>query len=235
VQLIYQRLALTVEKPTITSCQIKKQLDSYTEPELDFTVGTPDYVKVMRSAVVVRWLSQSAVRVEQECMCEAFLPPCNDCDEDAVLVACLTVRDCCVDTICNLERDFVLTGPNLRYWQPSIDRWFEALEDCCCPETCDEEQSVYRADCMERLLVGIHCDNKVPMMPWALATQGGNVTEAVAIQAMAMPSKRKPIQPPSLALDAIQAELTRLRAAHEDLKQQHLELKLQMHRPKVQK
>jgi hypothetical protein len=235
VQRMYQRLALTVERPTVTSCQIKKQLDTFTEPELDFTVGTPDYVKVMRSAVAVRWLSQSAMRVEQECVCEAFLPPCNDCDEDAVLLCCLTVRDCCVDTICNLEREFVLTGPNLRYWQPNIDRWFEALEDCCCPETCEEEQSVYRADCMEGLLAGIHCDNKYPMMPWALATKGGNVSEAMAMSSVAMPSMRTPVEPPSAKLETIQAELARLSAAHEDLKQQYLELKQQMHKPKVQK
>jgi hypothetical protein len=235
VQRIYQRLALTVEKPTGTSCQIKKQLDDYNEPELDFTVGTTDFVKVMRSAASIRWLSQSAVRVEQECMCEAFLPPCNDCDEDAVLLACLTVRDCCVDTICNLERDFVLTGPNLRYWQPSIDRWFEALEDCCCPESCDEELSIHRADCMERLLVGIHCESRAPMLPWALATRG-SVTEAAAMELIAKASTPAPPATTTLpTLDTIVAELTRLREAHDELKRQYDDLKQHLPKSKAQK
>jgi hypothetical protein len=236
VQRIYQHLAITVDKPTGTSCQIKPQLDDYTEPQLDFTVGTPDYVQVMRSADKVRWLSQSAVRVEQECICEAFLPPCNDCDEDAVLLACLTVRDCCVDTICNLERDFVITGPNVRYWVPAVDRWFEALEDACCPETCDDDRDIYRADRMERVLAGIGCYDKDSMVPWAFASHGGNVTEAAAIRTLAVPPRTPTSTPtPSLTLDAIQAELTRLREAHDELKQQYVELKQQMPKPKAQK
>jgi len=50
-----------------------------------------------------------------------------------VLLACLTVEDCKVTEICNLERKFVLTGPNLRYWYPGICRIGEELEKLCCP------------------------------------------------------------------------------------------------------
>jgi hypothetical protein len=56
-----------------------------------------------------------------------------------VLLACLTVKECQVTDICNLERTFVLTGPTLRYWIPEIKRLGDAIERFCCPSPCDYE------------------------------------------------------------------------------------------------
>lgn len=67
------------------------------------------------------------------CFCNALIPECPTCDDPGVLLACLTVEDCAVTEICNLERKSVLTAPNLRYWFPEICRIGEALEKWCCP------------------------------------------------------------------------------------------------------
>jgi hypothetical protein len=53
------------------------------------------------------------------------------------------VEDCEVEEICNLEREFVITGPSIRYWIPELSRLGEALEKWCCPsreEECEEEE-----------------------------------------------------------------------------------------------
>jgi hypothetical protein len=76
--------------------------------------------------------------VLRSCFCNALIPPCAPCDDTGVLLACLTVKDCKVTDICNLDRKFVITAPNLRYWFPEIGRMGEALEAWCCP-TCHKE------------------------------------------------------------------------------------------------
>jgi hypothetical protein len=75
----------------------------------------------------------AVVEVLRACLCNALLPPCQPCDDPGVLLACLTVEDCKVTEICNLDRKFVLTGPNLRYWFPEIAWIGEAIEKWCCP------------------------------------------------------------------------------------------------------
>jgi hypothetical protein len=75
----------------------------------------------------------------RSCFCDALNPPCAPCEDVGVLLACLTVEDCKVTDICNLDRKFVITGPNLRYWFPAICRIGEALEDWCCP-SCRHER-----------------------------------------------------------------------------------------------
>ena len=67
-----------------------------------------------------------------DCICSALLPPCPPCDDEAVKLACLDVEDCKVTSICNLERTFLLTENNLRYWIPFIHQLGEALEKVCC-------------------------------------------------------------------------------------------------------
>jgi hypothetical protein len=76
--------------------------------------------------------------VLRACLCNALIPDCGVCDDPSVLLACLTVQDCKVTNICNLDRKFVLTAPNLRYWLP-ICGVGKALEQWCCP-TCPVDQ-----------------------------------------------------------------------------------------------
>jgi hypothetical protein len=80
-----------------------------------------------------------AVReVLKDCICNVLIPTCSSCDDTRVLLACLTVEDCAVIDICNLERKFVVTGANLRYWIPELGQLGEALEEWCCEPCCDE-------------------------------------------------------------------------------------------------
>jgi hypothetical protein len=79
--------------------------------------------------------------VMRSCICDALLPPCAPCEDSGVLLACLTVEDCKVIDICNLDRKFVLTAPNFRYWLPEICRLGQTLEQWCCPP-CHGERDV---------------------------------------------------------------------------------------------
>jgi hypothetical protein len=68
-----------------------------------------------------------------ECICMAFLPPCEPCDDTGVEIACIRVKDCEVIEICNLSRRFVLSPMALRYWS-GFGRLETALRMFCCPD-----------------------------------------------------------------------------------------------------
>jgi hypothetical protein len=67
-----------------------------------------------------------------DCICAALLPPCPECDDPAVKLACLEVVQCDVENICNLERTFLLTSNNMRYWIPFLHTIGEQFERVCC-------------------------------------------------------------------------------------------------------
>ncbi|MDF3020071.1 MAG: hypothetical protein K0Q92_1374 [Steroidobacteraceae bacterium] len=77
-------------------------------------------------------LVRAFIRYLLDCICSALLPPCPTCDDSGVKLACVTVYDCEVCEICNLERTFLLTESNLRYWLPFLHGFGEALEKLCC-------------------------------------------------------------------------------------------------------
>ncbi|MGB5630267.1 MAG: hypothetical protein WBM57_12915 [Woeseiaceae bacterium] len=77
-------------------------------------------------------LFRAFLRYLLDCICAALLPPCPPCDDTGVKLACFDFDDCEVDNICNLERTFLLTGPNLRYWIPLLHQIGEAFERLCC-------------------------------------------------------------------------------------------------------
>lgn len=77
-------------------------------------------------------LVRALIRYLLDCICAALLPPCPTCDDPAVKLACVQIDDCNVCEICNLERTFLLTEPNLRYWMPLLHSFGEGLERLCC-------------------------------------------------------------------------------------------------------
>jgi hypothetical protein len=77
-------------------------------------------------------LAEAIIRYLIECICAALNPPCQPCEDSAVKLACLTVDDCEVVSICNLERTFVLSAPAIRYWVPFLHALGEAFERFCC-------------------------------------------------------------------------------------------------------
>lgn len=67
-----------------------------------------------------------------DCVCLALNPSCGTCEDNSVLLACLTVEDCEVVDICNMSRRFVLSPTAIRYWLPPLT-WFGKLaEKGCC-------------------------------------------------------------------------------------------------------
>lgn len=83
-------------------------------------------------------LAELVAGVMTDCVCAAFGPPCASCDDTDVLLACLEVCDCTVVRICNAERDYVISGPALRYWLPTgpLHEWLESF--CCRPGRCPD-------------------------------------------------------------------------------------------------
>jgi hypothetical protein len=107
-------------------------------PDADKTssASTTDISALERSAgdsTAATQLAGIFVKIYKECICMAINPPCAQCDDTDVLLACLTVKDCDVVDICNLARDLVLSPAALSYWL-SWDRLQAQLEAFCCPD-----------------------------------------------------------------------------------------------------
>lgn len=72
-------------------------------------------------------------RFFMDCICRAFNPPCEPCDDTAVLLACIKVRGCHVIEVCNMARTYVLSPSAMRYWLPPITWLGDLLAKLCCP------------------------------------------------------------------------------------------------------
>jgi hypothetical protein len=81
---------------------------------------------------------QALARLLFECICDAFNPPCQGCDDPAVLLAEICVQDCVVVDICQMVRRFVITWPSVRYWTDlpnfplGLNAIGERIEAICC-------------------------------------------------------------------------------------------------------
>jgi hypothetical protein len=123
-----------------TRCGLPKEVSATPLPPPSAEADQATADTVGRAAEI---LCRSVRQILRDCFCNALNPPCPSCDDPAVLLACLVVEDCEVTEICNLERDFVITGPAIRYWVPELTRRGEVLERWCCPshrEECAEPE-----------------------------------------------------------------------------------------------
>lgn len=85
-------------------------------------------------------LVHAYLRLVRDCICRAVLPPCAPCDDTGVALACIEMADCQVIDICNLERKFVLTAPNFRYWFP-VNLFGDLIERLCCSDIRIEDEA----------------------------------------------------------------------------------------------
>jgi hypothetical protein len=70
-----------------------------------------------------------------DCICDSLLVPCTECtDQEGVVLACLTVRDNKVVSICNVARTQVISGPAMRYWLHPLYWIFGMLVEWLCCE-----------------------------------------------------------------------------------------------------
>lgn len=117
--------------PWLTDCSLRQDV-------LAIRLQTPKQLQSLQRPEVTAFntagkkLLEALLRYLRQCICRAFLPPCPPCDDTAVLLACLKVRDCEVMEICNLERTFVLSPVTFRYWVPPLHWLGEFLEKVCC-------------------------------------------------------------------------------------------------------
>src|SRR5262249_59965402 len=124
-----QLLAWLEGHPSLTDCSLYCDVQAIRIP-LVADDKDPNDAAAMSTAsnALIRALSRAA----RACFCGAINPPCPPCDDPAVLLACLSVEDCTVVSVCNTERKWVLTGPALRYWIPTIGQIGQAVERACC-------------------------------------------------------------------------------------------------------
>lgn len=118
-------LARLDKRPPFGECSLIREVNAIAIPG----GNQPDPNAVISATEA---LFRAFLRYLLDCICAALLPPCPPCDDTGVKLACFDFDDCEVDNICNLERTFLLTGPNLRYWIPLLHQIGEAFERLCC-------------------------------------------------------------------------------------------------------
>jgi hypothetical protein len=123
-----------VASPRPSDCQLRAQFEGIRPiaegPITESSVAALAQFGTLSTQVLARLLF--------ECICDAFNPPCQGCDDAAVLLAEVCVQDCVVVDICQMVRRFVITWPSVRYWTdlPSfplgLNAIGERIEAICC-------------------------------------------------------------------------------------------------------
>jgi len=123
---------LRMEQPGQTNCSALCNVDAVSPPRLggNAELGRDDALSLAQAG---NMLSGAILTVQRNCLCDSLLPPCAPCDDTGVLLACLTVKDCKVTEICNIERKFVFSIPAIRYWFPGLACLGIELDKLCCP------------------------------------------------------------------------------------------------------
>lgn len=107
---------------------------------------SPDKIREVRDQISI--LCRAISEILRKCLAEIVLPPCPPCDNSRVLIASLTVENCDVVNICNVSREFVVTGPSLRYWFSDFGI-LNKIRASSCPTPADIANA--RLDELERL------------------------------------------------------------------------------------
>ncbi|MFI5177706.1 MAG: hypothetical protein ACHQO8_04045 [Vicinamibacterales bacterium] len=106
-------------------------------------------------------IADAFLEVLANCLCLALNPPCQSCDDPAVLLACVCVDECNVADICNLSRQFVLSAPAFRYWFP-LHVVGNLLELACCASDCGDPWYLKFGPLLAKLF-GEQASKTVPM------------------------------------------------------------------------
>jgi hypothetical protein len=125
------------ERAAATDCSLAEEVAAVRIPVI---VRTADETSESASEdedgqleAAVQQLAKLIQRYLISCVCAALNPPCPNCTDDAVLLAGIDVLDCEVQSICQVVRRNVLSGPGLRYWL-GLNRIPGLLEQVCCAE-----------------------------------------------------------------------------------------------------
>lgn len=131
------------QTPNLSDCELRTIVAAIpVAPPAERDPG--DLPAVRRTATSTEQLAEAVRRYVVDCVCAAVNPPCVPCTDSDVLLACLEVRDCEVVRVCNAARDYVLTGPALRYWVPALDELRDRVEQLCCGPRRKEAETLAR-------------------------------------------------------------------------------------------
>ena len=123
-----------------THCCLLDSVVTAPKPQAVYNAD-PGFTEVSALGEATGRLTGSLRSLLLACFCDALNPPCPTCDDPGVLLACVTLEDCKVKDICNLDRHFVLSPVAIRYWIPEITRIGCGIEEFCCPDPCADEWS----------------------------------------------------------------------------------------------
>jgi hypothetical protein len=119
------------KSPHLADCQLREDVRSIVL-EATLLGGEVRASEADDYAKSGRLLVHALVRYVLDCVCAALNPVCQPCNDPAILLACLEVKDCKVVRICNLERTFVISPTAIRYWLP-LHLLGSLIEQLCCP------------------------------------------------------------------------------------------------------
>jgi hypothetical protein len=118
--------------PSLTRCDLAHRLRRVRIEAVPGRDQESDIAELSATSRAVQDLVQILFEYLIDCICLALNPPCQPCEDQGVLLACLTVKECEVVDICNMSRRFVLTPVAMRYWLPPIGAVGELLKRICC-------------------------------------------------------------------------------------------------------
>ena len=173
-------LDLIDRSPHPTACTLRERVLKISKPEpaSQQLKGGTTTVTEQRG---VEALITIFLELLRECLCMAFLPPCDPCDDMEVELACIRVQGCEVVEICNLSRRFVLSPAALRYWL-GFGRLERELQLFCCP---DDECSPTKGSTQPETRAANASPRPAPAMLEQGAIRAGLVVEDL-VRAMAI-------------------------------------------------
>ena len=115
-----------------TDCRLRNDVLAVGLPPVRGGATDPTLAEVEQVTDGVDKLVAALLRYWMDCLCRALNPPIPACDDERVLLACLDLHECEVQSICMTERKWVMTGPNVRYWMPPLRMLGDLLEQACC-------------------------------------------------------------------------------------------------------
>lgn len=118
--------------PSLTRCDLADRLRRVRIEAVPGRDPESDIAELNATSRGVRELVQILFEYLIDCICLALNPPYQPCDDQGVLLACLTVRECEIIDICNMSRRFVLRPVAMRYWLPPIGVVGELVKRLCC-------------------------------------------------------------------------------------------------------
>jgi hypothetical protein len=136
------QLAFRLEQAQMkTRCDLLDTVNSAPKPT-KVTTANVSFGEIYQAGTAARVIGGAWIELERACYCNALNPPCPPCDDPGLLLACITIEQCKVKDICNLDRQFVLSPVAIRYWIPEITRIGRAIEKACCPAPCPEKNDL---------------------------------------------------------------------------------------------